>query len=100
MDLALPTGATCCCSRLTTEPLLPLRLFLWKAAISSVLIFRIFCCCSCFSSSSWQGKLSGQGYLQYQHLPRACQGHPEPTEVLVHSRQCHLPSLWTSKQTT
>lgn len=45
-------GCTCCCSRLTTEPLLPLRRFLWNAAISSVLIFRIFCCCSCLRSSS------------------------------------------------
>lgn len=47
-----PPRRTCCCSRLSTEPLLPLRRFLWKAAISSVLIRRTFCCCSCFSSSS------------------------------------------------
>lgn len=38
-----------------TEPLLPLRLCLWKAAISSVFILRIFCCCSFFISSSCRG---------------------------------------------
>lgn len=44
---------TCCSSREMTEPLLPLRLCLWKAAISSVFILRIFCCCSFFISSSY-----------------------------------------------
>lgn len=45
---------TCCSSNEMTEPLLPLRLCLWKAAISSVLILRIFCCCSFFNSSSYR----------------------------------------------
>lgn len=46
-------GFTCCSSNEMTEPLLPLRLCLWKAAISSVFILKIFCCCSFFISSSY-----------------------------------------------
>lgn len=47
---------TCCSSNEMTEPLLPLRLCLWKAAISSVFILKIFCCCSFFISSSYGRK--------------------------------------------
>lgn len=52
-NIVFSFGFTCCSSNETTEPLLPLRLCLWKAAISSVFILKIFCCCSFFISSSY-----------------------------------------------